>query len=71
MPLVTCPDCGAKVSSRAPACPTCGCPLGGAGPFGGTDQGMTTRPDWLHDPNVGCIAAAIAIIALVVSMRGC
>jgi hypothetical protein len=27
MPLVTCPECGSQVSSRAAACPRCGCPL--------------------------------------------
>ena len=26
MALVICPDCGKKVSSRAPQCPFCGCP---------------------------------------------
>ena len=26
MPLVTCPDCGRDVSTRAKACPNCGCP---------------------------------------------
>ena len=26
MPLVKCPDCGKLVSSRATACPVCGCP---------------------------------------------
>jgi hypothetical protein len=26
MPLVDCPDCGATVSERASACPSCGCP---------------------------------------------
>ena len=25
--LITCPDCGKEVSSRAPACPNCGCPI--------------------------------------------
>ena len=26
MPLVTCSDCSASISSRAAACPQCGCP---------------------------------------------
>lgn len=27
MALIACPDCGKQVSSRAAACPNCGCPL--------------------------------------------
>lgn len=27
MPLVSCPDCGHQVSSRAPSCPHCGAPI--------------------------------------------
>lgn len=27
MALINCPDCGVKVSSAAPACPHCGCPM--------------------------------------------
>ena len=27
MALITCPDCGHQVSSRAPACPKCGGPI--------------------------------------------
>lgn len=27
MALMNCPDCAAKVSSAAPACPHCGCPM--------------------------------------------
>ena len=30
MSLVTCPDCKNKVSSKAPACPHCGRPMGKA-----------------------------------------
>lgn len=29
MALIKCPDCGKEVSSRAPACPNCGCPITG------------------------------------------
>lgn len=28
MALIQCPDCAEQVSSNAPACPKCGCPLG-------------------------------------------
>ena len=27
MALITCPDCGKQVSSRATSCPNCGCPI--------------------------------------------
>ncbi len=27
MALIRCPECSREVSSRAPACPGCGCPL--------------------------------------------
>jgi len=26
--LIECPDCGKEISSRANACPHCGCPMG-------------------------------------------
>lgn len=32
MPLVTCPDCHATMSDRAPSCPHCGCPNGNLPP---------------------------------------
>lgn len=28
MALITCPDCGKKISDKATACPECGCPMG-------------------------------------------
>ena len=31
MALLTCPDCSGMVSSRAPACPHCGCPIDATG----------------------------------------
>jgi hypothetical protein len=27
MALINCPECGAEISDRAPACPRCGCPM--------------------------------------------
>ena len=27
MPLISCPECRREVSSKAPTCPSCGCPL--------------------------------------------
>lgn len=34
MALIKCPDCGNSVSSSAPACPKCGCPIAGKVPNG-------------------------------------
>jgi len=72
MALLKCPDCGNDVSDQAPACPHCGRPLGSARPLGASDKGQTTRPDWWHDPNVGCLGAALLVLALVLCLRnGC
>ncbi len=30
MTLVSCPECDKKVSTRASACPNCGCPIAGS-----------------------------------------
>lgn len=30
MALIKCPDCGANVSSKAPSCIQCGCPISGS-----------------------------------------
>ena len=27
MPLIKCPECGKQISDRAPACPSCACPI--------------------------------------------
>ena len=42
MALVNCPDRHDKVSDRAPACPKCGCPIGGSRP-GRVGEPMTVR----------------------------
>lgn len=31
MALMSCPECGHRVSDRAPACPSCGYPVAGGG----------------------------------------
>lgn len=41
MALVTCPDCGKQVSSRAKACPECGCPA----EFFGIEEEKTIEDD--------------------------
>lgn len=75
MPLIVCPDCERQVSSKAPTCPHCGCPLqpGKAPPFGSFQKGHVTRPDFWHDPNVGIVGCAIIVIIFVVLVRlqGC
>jgi hypothetical protein len=73
MTIIHCPDCGKDVSSRAPACPNCGRPINmKSGPFGGLEKGVTVRPDFWHDPNVGCVGAFIVGLVLFLSLiRGC
>ena len=75
MALITCDECGEGVSSKAATCPKCGAPVAGssASPIGGFQKGVTTRPDFWHDPNVGAIAAGIVVIFIIVviGLRGC
>lgn len=69
MPLVSCPECGKEVSSQAASCPQCGHPIAAeSGPFGSRRPGVTVRPGFWHDPNVGAIAALIlvAVVALLI-----
>lgn len=55
MALVACPDCGAHVSSAAPACPRCG------RPFRATSAPKTS---WLQDRNLGCLGACLVFLVL-------
>jgi zinc-ribbon domain len=73
MPLVTCPDCGKEVSDQAPTCPHCGRSIAmRSGPLGGFEKGITTRPDFWHDRNVGCIAAGILVLGFLLWLaKGC
>ena len=65
--LINCPDCSKEVSDAAPSCPECGRPINmKSGPFGSTQKGITTRPDFWHDRNVGCIAVLIIVVIIVV-----
>jgi hypothetical protein len=44
MALVPCPECGRQISTKAEACPHCGCP---ASQFGSTsDQDLREESDW-------------------------
>ena len=61
MALITCPDCSNQISSKAKACPTCGCPV--TGEMRG-DIALTQTSNGFH-LNVGkeeafriCISAA-------------
>ena len=38
MPIVDCPDCGKQISTAAPACPGCGCPMISAPPAAAPDR---------------------------------
>jgi hypothetical protein len=37
-----------------------------SGPFGGHEKGMTVRPGFWHDPNVGAIGCLALIIIIIV-----
>lgn len=73
MAMIKCAECGNMVSSKASTCPKCGNPIGAkSGPFGGFEPGLTVRPGFWHDPNVGCLGAAIALIfGFVLLAKGC
>src|SRR3954470_5025701 len=63
MPLVKCPDCGADVSTRAPACPRCGCPsdawqLVATDADGSAEGGAKAGPDSLAHRNTARATAA-------------
>ena len=66
MPLTTCPDCQASVSTRAPSCPHCGCPLGGPQP----PRRVLTPDDLFLTRNRGCgdlvLYGALGLIILVI-----
>ncbi len=42
-----------------------------AGPFGGQEPGVTVRPDFWHDRNVGAIGAFIVIVIVLVIVALC
>ena len=70
--MMKCRECGRSVSSQAFACPGCGAPIAmKAGPFGGQEPGVTVRPDFWHDRNVGAIGAFIVIVIVLVIVALC
>lgn len=63
--LIKCPECDRDVSSSASACPNCGHPIDmDSGPFGARKRGITVRPGFWHDPNVGALAL-LGIVVLI------
>ena len=60
MALLPCPECGREISSRAPACPACGCPIAG-------DASDTALPPAVARPE---IAADLSIGSQVVNWSG-
>jgi hypothetical protein len=67
MAMIKCPECGRDVSSNAAACPGCGSPVGmKSGPFGGHEKGVTVRPGFWHDRNVGAVGFLILFIVLLI-----
>lgn len=74
MALIKCEDCGKGFSDQAAACPECGRPNGDDGPFGRRERGVTVKPDFWHDPNVGAVAGGVLIFVVVIAaamVRGC
>lgn len=66
MALIKCPECGESASSKAAACPKCGNPINAkSGPFGGHERGVTVRPGFWHDRNVGAVGFLILFVILL------
>lgn len=57
MALVNCPECGRRVSDRAPACSGCGCPIAAPPPAAGP------RPWW-----VGLVFAVYVVLAAFITL---
>ncbi len=76
MALIDCPDCGHRVSPRAPTCPNCGAPIAATGRT--ADQRLVTPGllgrlatmlgAWLVFPWVVRLLAFLAGIALLAVM---
>jgi uncharacterized membrane protein YvbJ len=65
MALISCPECGRKVSEKAPACPQCGAPIA---------RESTASPSTVHgrgeglfmkSMNCGCLVV-LALIGLII-----
>jgi len=83
MALTPCPECGREVSSRAPACPSCGYPLQGdrrhppAQPHGGKNALQSPHlwgrvalvlGAWLVTPWIARLVVALAVCVLAYFM---
>jgi DNA-directed RNA polymerase subunit RPC12/RpoP len=67
MALIKCSECGKEVSPKATSCPGCGNPIAmKSGPFGGHEKGVTTRPGFWHDRNVGAVGFLVLLIFLLI-----
>ena len=71
MPLFTCPDCGAQVSTQAPACPKCGRPSGSqtfatAAPAPQSKRTGATIPLWFWFA-LGAIALVLVTALTVIA----
>lgn len=69
MALITCSDCGASVSDRAPACPKCGAPIAAAGP-GGAPITVVTELTSKRLKRQTLLSAATIVIGFIVIMSG-
>jgi hypothetical protein len=71
MALIRCPECGKDASSKAVSCPSCGNPISAkSGPFGGFEGGVTVRPGFWHDRNLGAVGFLVLfVILLIVAVR--
>lgn len=68
MALITCSDCGASVSDRAPACPKCGAPIAAGGP-GRASTPVVTELTSKRLKLQTLLAAATIVIGFVVIMN--
>jgi hypothetical protein len=69
MAMIKCSECGQAVSSKAANCPACGNPINmKSGAFGGLEKGVTVRPGFWHDRNVGAIGALVLLIVLIIGV---
>jgi hypothetical protein len=79
MALVRCPECGREVSSKAPACPSCGYPLQARGAPPAEPQNALQSPHvwgrvalalgaWLVTPWIARLIVALAVCVLAYFM---
>lgn len=69
MPLIACPECDANVSTAAPACPSCGHPVGRRGRGGKITTTQQTAKKWKLCGLVGFLAFVTGFVLLVVGIN--